>query len=186
MARKAALIVLLAGVCLTVVGCSLSIAGGILGGVLTVLVSASLIFGAGFTQSGCSDSTDGSADSVNPCLSIIEDTTDPDIGPCLTPPLDTEDPDIGPCLSPRPDTEEPDVGPCLSQPAPDSDDPEVGPCLSAPADDTEGPKPIDSQSLFTPQDAGDLDRQSIQERLIANGIIPEDVANKLKDKTEDV
>jgi hypothetical protein len=159
---------LVLGLGLSLAACTWSMAGGMLGAILTVLVSASLIIGAGTTTAGCDDpgantgtentdagpsDTGNTADQdtkVGPCLSFVPDVgeseveSDVYVGPCLSAPL----PDVGP------DSEEPDtlVGPCLEPPAPDiseldsEDDIYVGPCLSPPEPDIS--EPDDTADVF--------------------------------------
>jgi hypothetical protein len=153
---------LVLGLGLSLAACTWSMAGGMFGAILTVLVSASLIIGAGTTTAGCddpgantstdTDSTDDQDTHVGPCLSFVPDVGEPDVendvyvGPCLGAPL----PDVGP------DSEEPDdkdvfIGPCLSPPLPDIIEPApdskngdtsdvyIGPCLSLPPPDVSEP-----------------------------------------------
>ena len=99
MRRRTVQIVLIAGSVLSVVGCAYSITGGLIGGLVTAVVTGLLLLGTATTTSSCGDSVH---------------TSDPDMGPCLTaPPPDTIESDIGPCLGAPLDANEPDVGPCL-------------------------------------------------------------------------
>jgi len=115
---------------------------------------------------------------------MIPDAEEPDMGPCLTAPPT----DVGPCLQPiPPDTiddavEEMDVRACLS----DTFEPDIGPCLD--------PAPPDAQSAVEPDVntknsshiAAAASRDAIQERLIAEGVLPDDVAAQLTDKKEKI
>lgn len=138
----------------TTAACTVSMAGGLAGAIVSVLGAAALIAGITTTQTGCDttstclsvyyepDAPDGAVDAatdVGPCLSALEDA----VGPCLGALEDAVGPclsrveDVGPCLSPPLDAVGPclqprwDVGPCLSDVGPClSDVSEVGPCLS--------------------------------------------------------
>lgn len=123
-----------------------TIAGGIAGGVLT-LVALVLWLTTATSQSGCA---------VQACLSLVADGGDePEVGPCLSQILDVgpclgAPLDVGPCLSSMPDLSHDvgEVGPCLSPPPPDAGDEDagiVGPCLSQPPPDA------------SEEDAGDED-----------------------------
>lgn len=136
--------------------CTVSVEGGLIGTLTTLLVGVALFFGVGVTQSGCIEDNrlpdpDEIDAQVGPCLApLLEDAQismgDGSVGPCLGALLeDARVPDaiIGPCLS----QVEADIGPCLDIAAedigigpclePPFDDVGVGPCLDVPAPDAE-------------------------------------------------
>jgi len=173
MQRRTVQIVLIAGSVMSVVGCAYSITGGLLGGLITAVVTGLLLIGGATTTSSCGDS-------VHTCLSMIPDTEEPDMGPCLSPPPpDAVESDIQPCLSQvPPDVVEPDVGPCLDQLPPDVMEPDIEPCLSQLPPDAETPEDSANASPST-SDAPALAKTDIQKRLIESGALPEDIAQKL-------
>ena len=137
--------------------CTLSVAGGVAGGVLALLMGAGLLLTAAGTT-GCDERVtgclsiaveagpDGSGkdagpDSLGGCLSPpIDFGPDGKVNPCLSVDAKVPDMHVGPCLQPpMPDQGKPDmhVGPCLSPPAPDMSQPDVkvGPCLKPPKPD---------------------------------------------------
>jgi hypothetical protein len=98
---------------------------------------------------------------VGPCLEDVGtcfSDTNQDVGPCLEPPFDA-----GPCLSPPydagPDAEDAGVGPCLDI------DPDAG---QPDADVTMAPAPRPNS------------RAAVQSRLLASGVLPPDVAERLR------
>ena len=132
--------------------CSVSVPGGVIGNIFSILLLLFLFAGAATTTSGC-DPDDGdpspTADSgpdayIGPCLSapppemgVMElGGTDAHLGPCLSAPppeMGVMDAEVGPCLQPPPPEMDAAVGPCLSQLPPDlggEEDAAVGPCLS--------------------------------------------------------
>jgi len=156
MQRRTVQIILIAGSVLSVVGCAYSITGGLLGGLITAVVTGLLLIGGATTTSSCGDS-------------VHTHTDEPDMGPCLSaPPPDTVEPDIGPCLGAplpdagEPDAMEPDIEPCLSQLPPDAEAPEDSASAS--------PKTLDSPALA---------KANIQKKLIDSGALPADIAEKL-------
>jgi hypothetical protein len=159
MHRRTVQIVLIAGSVLSVVGCAYSITGGLIGGLVTAVVTGLLLLGT--TTTSCS--------SVSTCLSIAPDT---DIGPCLEPfPPDVIESDIGPCLgAPLPDAGEPDAM-----------EPDIEPCLSQLPPDAEAPEDSASASPRSPV----LAKAAIQKKLIDSGALPSDIAKKLTDDDTD-
>lgn len=114
--------------------CTVSVQGGLIGGILSTLLVV-FLFLSGMSQQGCDE--DDTKPDPDP-----EDATVPDahIGPCLSPlePDGGLDMSIGPCLgAPQEDMGlDAQVGPCLSQPQQDAAmDARIGPCLEAPLED---------------------------------------------------
>ncbi len=128
--------------------CTVSVSGGVIGSVFSIILLLFLFAGAATTASGC-DPDDGdpapTADAgpdayLGPCLSApppemgVVDTggTDAHLGPCLSAPppeMGVMDAEVGPCLQPPPPEMDAEVGPCLQPPPPEMDA-AVGPCLS--------------------------------------------------------
>lgn len=134
--RKRAWLLVLSSTCVVcaLAACTLSLPGGVIGGIVALLLAGGLLFGAGFSQSGCESAK------TQPCLSVACLSPDGSLGPCLDPPA--PDGRVDACLSPR--TDGPQVclsieldaaadgplGPCLDPPQPDGAvDGPIGPCL---------------------------------------------------------
>ena len=106
---------------------------------------------------------------VGPCLSIAPEPNPPDQQP-----TDTA---ITPCLEYMP--EEPRANPCLSiAPEPEPKEPRVGPCLKyalppEPKEEDDQTVP-DGGAMLTP------DRSETRERVLASGVLPEDVVALLQ------
>ncbi len=118
-------------------------------------VPASVLLALGLTA-GCRDC--GRSTHVGPCLSIMPD-----------PP-------------PDPPEQPPDLSVCLSVAPPDTG---VGPCLEyIPEDEPdEEPKPTPEED----PDGGAMllpDRQDARERVLASGVLPEDVVALLRQRQE--
>ncbi len=165
----------------TLAACTVSVAGGMAGGALSLLALIFVLAGTATSTTGCTE--------TSVCLSMVIDQDVPDggdvadtpettdttaakdsgsdtVGPCLSQPLD-----VGPCLGPdltdTTDTKTAaDIGPCLSvavdagkKDVADTEDQEdVGPCLSGPLDANEGDAAKDSGSKDAgPKDAGPKD-----------------------------
>lgn len=102
-------------------------------------------------------------------LSGCPDCGSTHLGPCLSPPA--PDTDVGPCLSEEP----PQPDPCLVTLPPPEPEPELGPCLSPPAEPTPPPAQV------PPDASGSLLRDdSPRARVLARGVLPDDVAALLK------
>ena len=123
----------LAGSVLT--ACTVSVPGGIIGGIFSLILLLALFLGAATTTTGCAPEQkdpsapemDGGPDvpigpclSVGPCLSQTPPDMGVDVGPCLQPPPPEMDAEIGPCLQPPPPEMDAEIGPCLSPPLPDA------------------------------------------------------------------
>lgn len=126
--------------------------------------------------------TDASTSSVGPCLSPPGET----VGPCL------DSVTVGPCLEPQTGT----VGPCLDVPPGTS----TGVCLQPPpttgstGGDTDTDTDTDSDSdggtdTGTTGGAGEGQaadpRGAILGRLLDSGVLPADVASKLRAKADE-
>lgn len=123
-------------------------------------------------------------DSVGPCLDTAApdsesgDTADTAVGPCLEP-LDSGETGTGPCLAPMDDTADSadsGLGPCLSI---------AKPCLCGCGDES-GP-PVPNAALMVGAaliSRRRWDRRSVAERLARAGVLPADVAAKLRGEPE--
>ena len=152
MNRAIPMTLLVVGLGLSLTACTVSMAGGMAGGILTMVFCSVLALGLSTTQSGCAPDIGTSA-----CLSQV---ADPDVGPCLTqPPPDTiqadavdvtDSPDFGDVACLTDVGSEPDLGVCLSQLPPDAgpglgedivpemeEDIVMGPCLQPSQEDVE-------------------------------------------------
>ena len=149
---------------------------------------ASVLLALGLTG-GCRECGRGH---VGPCLSVMPDPPDPDtaVGPCLEyipeePP--TEEPPTEEPPTEEPTEEEPPTGPCLSvQP-----EPEVMPCLDYDPEypdlepdgsEPEGAEPEGSAPEGEQKSGARLHRQEAQDRVLARGVLPDDVAALLRDR----
>lgn len=103
------------------------------------------------------------------------------LGPCLEP-MPPEEPDVGPCLSERPNPPpEPPLEPCLSvQPDPQPPEPDLGPCLSPPAPPDPPPPSGEDAGLRRAPGEERLAREDVRKRVLARGVLPADVAERLK------
>ena len=175
MERRSIQIVLIGGIILTSVGCAYSITGGLIGGIVTAVLTGVLLLGVGTTTSSCESS-------VSTCLSMIPDSDDPDMGPCLSqPPPDV----VGPCLTAPMDAfDDTGAGPCLTAPQPDTTEPDIGPCLSQAPPDAQSAVEPDMNAENASHTAMAVSRNAVQKRLIAEGVLPNDVAAQLTDKKE--
>jgi hypothetical protein len=148
-----------------------SLFGGIASGVLTI-AAVVFWFATAATQTGCE---------VQTCLSLV--LPEPDGGDASA--SDAGDSSVGPCLS----IDGGIVGPCLSQPPPDGGDSGtdggvdtgiIGPCLSQPppdgGDDLDGSVEVGAVERNTPASS----RLAAIDRLRAKGVLPADVAARLK------
>ena len=139
---------------------------------------------------------------IGPCLSIAPDPdpNNPHVGPCLSPVEPPEPPPrdtgVAPCLSEvapeDPPEQPPDLGVCLSIILPEH----VGPCLDFPVEPPEPPEPPIEPCLEyisepepepAPEPAGDDGKggktgsiQGVRDRVLARGVLPEDVAALLR------
>lgn len=185
----------------TLTACTVSAAGGIIGGAGALTFAVFLLF-TGTSQSGCGPVIGPCLSPVHPCLSEPYDPGDagpiennvppPDAGVPLTPCLSIARPPpdaaarLTPCLSIAPQRDAgvpaPDayMGPCLS-PQPDVGpclsplEPDVGPCLSEPFD---GFAPLNPSSTAPHVPLID-DRKSSIEKLESK--LPADVVQRLLD-----
>lgn len=100
---------------------------------------------------------------TQPCLDFATET-DTD--------SDSDSDSVGPCLDYDTDTDSDSVGPCLDVP-PDTDTDTVGPCLSPPIDtdtDTDTSAPSERRG----------DRSDARNRVLDRGVLPADVAERLR------
>ena len=129
--------------------CAVSVPGGIIGGILSLVLLLAVFLGTATTTTGCDPQQkdpkgpemDGGADvpigpclsdvSVGSCLSRIQPDMEVDVGPCLQPPPPEMDAEIGPCL-----TADASIGPCLGAPLPDAG-PDAAPDAAADAADAD-------------------------------------------------
>ncbi|QED29569.1 hypothetical protein FRD01_20485 [Microvenator marinus] len=140
--------------------CSVSVAGGVGGLGLTLLLVG--LFAFQTTQSGCADDDDKDPD-VGPCLSI-----EYDMGWDLAEDME-DDAYVGPCLSPPP----PDMGEDANQDM--EDDASIGPCLSMPPPDMNEDMQ-DADMALKPAS----DKAQILAKLEAD--LPADVLERLKNR----
>lgn len=163
----------------TLVACSGSVTGGIVGAVLTVIGGGLLFFGAS-SQAGCSSV-------FGPCLSpVMPERPASDAPPSVLPPSGApesvaSEPAIGPCLKvvpPEVPSSTPPSAPPSTQPksASSKDKPvPVHPCLSIIREPVELPEAI-PQGTYN---QGPLDVDAIKAKLIAQGALPPDVVDRL-------
>lgn len=140
---------------------------------------------------GCGD---GCGTEAHPCLSMV----DPDAGPCLEMPpeplpLDERPEEAQPsvCLNIAP---EPPVAPCLEvvEPPPQAPPPPIGPCLKVAPDPRPAPPeelqpcldfapvapdaPAQEPAAPTGEDQGAVPAHRPVDRVLARGVLPDDVA----------
>lgn len=125
-----------------------------------------------------SSSTGGSASTVGPCLDVIT------VGPCLVPPSTT----VGPCLDATLDTT---IGPCLLPPLTGSTGTGSGTGTDTDVDtdtdtDTDGSEGTDGGTTGGASEGQTAEpRGAILGRLLDAGVLPPDVASKLRAKAND-
>ncbi len=120
---------------------------------------ASVLLALGLTA-GCREC--GSTH-VGPCLSVIP----------VPPPSTPDGPDVMPCLSIEPDPDT-GVGPCLEY-VPDPDPDEEPPPEPSPEEEDADP---DGGAMLLPS------RSEAAERVLAQGVLPEDVVAMLRERQE--
>jgi hypothetical protein len=171
----------------TLAACTVSAAGGIIGGAGALVFAVFVLMGTA-SQTGCEKSSKKSDESSH-CLSVDRRVDDaapvpsdaqnfppclkPDLTPCLKvamPDAGVPDAHVGPCLELRPCL---DVPPCLSPPRPDPETP-MPVCLSV--------DPLDSHLMPLDGDRvpRDVERARSLDKLAET--LPADVIARLRDE----